>query len=29
MREHFTSGSVPFREAYLQSLIDVIKVDDN
>ena len=28
MRENFTSGSVPFRKAYLQSLIDVIEVDD-
>jgi hypothetical protein len=26
-REHFTSGSIPFRKAYLQSLIDVIEVD--
>jgi site-specific DNA recombinase len=29
MREKFTSGSIPFRKAYLQSLIDVIEVDDN
>ena len=28
MREHFTNGSVPFRKAYMQSLIDVIEVDD-
>jgi hypothetical protein len=28
VRENFTSGSVPFRKAYLQSLIDVIEVDD-
>ena len=28
MREHFSTGSVPFRKAYLQSLIDVIEVDD-
>jgi hypothetical protein len=28
MRDHFTSGSIPFRKAYLQSLIDVIEVDD-
>ena len=26
MRENFTSGSIPFRKAYLQSLIDVIAV---
>jgi hypothetical protein len=29
MREKFTSGSIPFRKAYLQSLIEVIEVDDN
>jgi hypothetical protein len=29
MRKNFTSGSIPFRKAYLQSLIDVIEVDDN
>jgi hypothetical protein len=29
MRERFTSGSVPFRKAYLQSLIDVVEVDDH
>ncbi|MBX9821419.1 MAG: recombinase family protein [Afipia birgiae] len=29
MREHFTSGSIPFRKAYLRSLIDVIEVDDH
>jgi site-specific DNA recombinase len=28
MREDTTSGSIPFRKAYLQSLIDVIEVDD-
>jgi hypothetical protein len=28
MREKFTTGSVPFRKAYLQSLIDVIEVDE-
>lgn len=27
MRENFTSGSVPFRRAYLQSAIHVIEVD--
>jgi hypothetical protein len=26
MRENFTTGSVPFRKAYLQSLIDIIEV---
>ena len=29
MREKFTLGPVPFRKAYLQSLIDAIEVDDN
>src|SRR5262249_26342104 len=29
MREKFTSGSVPFRKAYLQSLIDVVEIDDH
>ena len=29
MREKFTAGSVPFRKAYLQSLIDIVEVDDN
>jgi site-specific DNA recombinase len=29
MREKFTAGSVPFRKAYLQSLIDVVEVDDD
>jgi site-specific DNA recombinase len=29
MREKFTSGSVPFRKAYLRSLIDVVEVDDH
>ena len=28
MREKFTIGSVPFRKAYLQSLIDTVEVDD-
>ena len=28
MRENMTSGSIPFRKAYLQSLIDVTEVDD-
>ena len=28
MRENLTSGSVPFRKAYLRSLVDVIEVDD-
>ncbi len=29
MREKFTIGSVPFRKAYLQSLIDIVEVDDH
>jgi site-specific DNA recombinase len=29
MQEHFTTGSVPFRKAYLQSLITAVEVDDN
>ncbi|MFL6823797.1 MAG: hypothetical protein ACJ8FA_14650 [Xanthobacteraceae bacterium] len=29
MREKFTTGSVPFRKAYLQSLIDIVEVDDH
>jgi len=29
MRENFTTGSIPFRKAYLQSLINVIEVDDH
>jgi site-specific DNA recombinase len=29
MRESFSTGSVPFRKAYLRSLIDVIEVDDH
>ena len=29
MRENFSAGSVPFRKAYLQSLIDSIEVDDH
>ena len=28
MRENITSGSLPFRKAYLQSLIDVVEADD-
>jgi hypothetical protein len=28
MQEHFASGSVPFRKAYLQSLITVVEIDD-
>ncbi len=28
MREKFTAGSVPFRKAHLQSLIDTVEVDD-
>jgi site-specific DNA recombinase len=28
MQEHFATGSVPFRKAYLQSLITAIEVDD-
>ena len=28
MQEHFTTGSVPFRKAYLQSFITAIEVDD-
>lgn len=28
MRENFTSGSIPFRKAYLQSLIGSIEVGD-
>ena len=29
MREKFSSGSVPFRKAYLQSFIDLVEVDDH
>jgi hypothetical protein len=29
MRENFSTGSVPFRKAYLQSLIESIEVDDS
>jgi hypothetical protein len=29
MRENFSTGSVPFRKAYLQALIDSIEVDDD
>ena len=28
MQQHFTTGSVPFRKAFLQSLITAIEVDD-
>ena len=28
MREHLTTGSIPFRKAYLQSIVDFIEVDD-
>ena len=28
MREKFTAGSVPFRKGYLQSLIEIVEVDD-
>jgi site-specific DNA recombinase len=28
IREQFSTGSVPFRKAYLRSLVDVIEVDD-
>jgi hypothetical protein len=28
MRQTFTTGSVPFRKAYLQSLIERIEIDD-
>ena len=29
MREKFSTGSVPFRKAYLRSLIDAVEVDDH
>jgi len=29
MRENFSTGSIPFRKAYLQALVDVIEVDDH
>jgi site-specific DNA recombinase len=29
VRERFTAGSVPFRKAYLRSIIDVVEVDDH
>lgn len=29
MREQFSTGSIPFRNAYMQSLINVIEVDDS
>jgi site-specific DNA recombinase len=29
MREKFSTGSVPFRKAYLQALINVIEIDDH
>jgi site-specific DNA recombinase len=28
MRENFATGSIPFRKAYLNALIDRIEVDD-
>ncbi|MEY9387564.1 site-specific DNA recombinase [Bradyrhizobium japonicum] len=28
MRENFVAGSIPFRKAYLQSLVSVVEVDD-
>jgi site-specific DNA recombinase len=28
MRESITTGSAPFRKAYLRSLIDAVEVDD-
>jgi site-specific DNA recombinase len=28
MRENLTTGSTPFRKAYLRSLIDIVEVDD-
>lgn len=28
MQENFSSGSIPFRKAYLRALVDVIEVDD-
>ena len=29
MRENVSSGSVPLRKAYLESLIQVVDIDDN
>ena len=29
MREQFSAGSIPFRKAYIQSLVSVIEVDDS
>jgi site-specific DNA recombinase len=29
VREEFSTGSVPFRKAYLQALINVVEVDDD
>jgi site-specific DNA recombinase len=29
LRKHFSAGSVPFRKAYLQALLNVIEVDDH
>jgi len=29
MRANFSTGSIPFRKAYLWSLIDVIEIDDH
>jgi site-specific DNA recombinase len=28
MRHNLTNGSVPFRKAYLRSIIDIVEVDD-
>jgi site-specific DNA recombinase len=28
MRENFSTGSIPFRKAYLRSLIEVVEIDD-
>jgi site-specific DNA recombinase len=28
MRQNLTGGSIPFRKAYLQSVVDLIEVDD-
>jgi hypothetical protein len=29
MRENLTSGSVSFRKAYIQSIVDAVEVDDD
>jgi len=29
MRENITSGEIPFRKAYIQSVVDRIEVDDS